>query len=218
MHIQLAASLFVGCAVRAGADAPIAAALKGDAAAFPSRSEDVAAPYSPAKGKKKGHRLLQQMKDRRAQHAKRTKYDRRGPDLGVLSSKKKRHLQEDYDFYCPRDTCPAELCDCADAGGSLMDCVSELRYVCRSGLLGDCVFMDYVGLYEDVYCPFLECVDGGSLDHECDCAFYELYCNRLNSKDCEDALSNLHAQHEQSGDELEPRVLSGHPDKKPFFG
>ena len=39
-------------------------------------------------------------------------------DIGILSWSNNNapcFLQEnDYDYYCPRETCPTELCDCAD--------------------------------------------------------------------------------------------------------
>merc|ERR1719148_502602 len=102
------------------------------------------------------------------------------------------------------ETCPTELCDCAEKGGALEDCTHELQNVCRSGNLGDCVFADYVQVYEEVYCPFVSCVDNGFRENQCDCAFYETYCDRLHSDECLNFLG------------LE--VKSDEPDKKPFFG
>ena len=79
-------------------------------------------------------------------------------DIGILARSNgntPRFLQEnDYDYYCPRETCPTELCDCADGGGSLEDCVDQLQAVCREGKLDQCVFKGYVEMYQDVYCPF----------------------------------------------------------------
>lgn len=130
-------------------------------------------------------------------------------DVGILAKRSARFLQEmevDYDYYCPADTCPAELCDCANSGGSLEDCTTELQNVCRAGRLGDCVYEAYVKIYEDVYCPFVSCVDQGFREDQCDCAFYELYCSRLKSADCADLVQASQADAADGDDE------------KPFFG
>ncbi len=127
-------------------------------------------------------------------------------DIGILAdSTPRRFLQEDaqYDYYCPRDTCPTELCDCAETGGSLEDCTAELQSVCKAGRLADCVFQDYIQVYQKVYCPFVSCVDGGFRDNQCDCAFYELYCNRLMSDECSGGVTGISAND---------------PDKTLFFG
>lgn len=126
-------------------------------------------------------------------------------DVGILSkSDTPRFLQEDdIDYYCPRETCPEELCNCAESGGSLEECTDELRSVCQGGQLGDCVFSSYLQVYQDVYCPFVSCVGEGFHENQCDCAFYELYCNRLEGEECTPFL--------QEADPSEP-------DKKPFFG
>mmetsp|Transcript_8821 Transcript_8821/g.18349 ORF Transcript_8821/g.18349 Transcript_8821/m.18349 type:complete len:311 (+) Transcript_8821:148-1080(+) len=128
------------------------------------------------------------------------------PDVGILSSSQSTipRFLADYDYYCPEDTCPKELCDCANAGGSLEDCSTELQNVCASGRLQDCVFEEYVPVYQEVYCPWTMCLDGGFRVNQCDCAFYEMYCNRLNGEECEDVI-----KHAADSDE---------EDKKPFFG
>lgn len=128
------------------------------------------------------------------------------PDVGILSSSQSTipRFLADYDYYCPEDTCPKELCDCANAGGSLEDCSTELQSVCAAGRLEDCVFEEYVPVYQEVYCPWTMCLDDGFMVNQCDCAFYEMYCNRLNGEECEDII-----KHAAESDE---------EDKKPFFG
>ncbi|KAL7464374.1 hypothetical protein ACHAXS_004707 [Conticribra weissflogii] len=128
------------------------------------------------------------------------------PDVGILSSSQSTipRFLADYDYYCPEDTCPKELCDCANAGGSLEDCSTELQNVCAAGRLEDCVFEEYVPVYQEVYCPWTMCLDDGFMVNQCDCAFYEMYCNRLNGEECEDII-----KHAAESDE---------EDKKPFFG
>lgn len=195
---QLAATLLAGCAARATADAP-AAAVSANAKA----DELVSAPTN---GKKNGHRLLQKFKTRRERlfDSRSRNKDSDNADLGVLKSGTPRFLQDDndYDYYCPEDSCPSELCECANSGGSLEDCTPQLEAVCRAGKLGDCVFKDYVQVYEEVYCPFVACVGEGFRENQCDCAFYELYCERLQGAECEEVVG----------------VASDEPDKKPFFG
>merc|ERR1719491_1531206 len=155
----------------------------------------------------KQRRLLQKFKKRK----QRERNPERNPasksarsDVGILSkSDTPRFLEEaDYDYYCPRDTCPTELCDCADSGGSLEECTEELQSVCSAGKLGDCVFAEYLQVYNEVYCPFVSCVGEGFHENQCDCAFYELYCNRLEGEECTPFIQTA-----ESG-----------PDKKPFFG
>lgn len=201
MHFQLASSLLAGCVVQAVADAPAAVV---DALAVSTPKADLL--NAPTNGKQnKQHRLLKKFKKRkeRAHNAKVQSEQGGESDVGVLSnSNTPRFLQNDYDYYCPHDTCPTELCDCADSGGSLEDCTDELKSVCAAGRLGDCVFGDYVQVYEEVYCPFVSCVGEGFRENQCDCAFYELYCERLQGAECEDVLG----------------VSSDDPDKKPFFG
>jgi len=107
------------------------------------------------------------------------------PDVGILSrsSDAPRFLEgatdDGIDFFCPRTTCPSALCDCAEGGGSLERCASELQSVCLNGQLGDCVFRDYVQVYQSVYCPFTFCLNDGFLENQCDCAFYDLYCAQI---------------------------------------
>ena len=165
-------------------------------------------------------RLLQQKLKKRRQQA--STFTRRKDnqysgavtesDVGILGKRftPPRFLQDetesDYDYYCPADTCPAELCDCANSGGSLEDCTTELQNVCRAGRLGDCVYEAYVKIYEDVYCPFVSCVDQGFREDQCDCAFYELYCSRLKSADCAELVAASQADAADADDE------------KPFFG
>lgn len=198
---QLATSLIVGCAVQAAADSPAAAVN----AATKTQDQQLSAPTND---RKNGHRMLQKFKKRsqRLYNAKKQNKPSVKTDLGLLKSNTPRFLQDDsdsvYDYYCPRETCPAELCDCADTGGSLEDCTKQLQNVCHAGKLGDCVFNEYVQVYEEVYCPFVACVGEGFRESQCDCAFYELYCNRLHGTECEDVLG----------------VASDEPDKKPFFG
>jgi hypothetical protein len=132
------------------------------------------------------------------------------PDVGILSkSGTPRFLQEDTDdevtFFCPRDTCPQALCDCAEEGGSLENCSSELQSVCMNGQLSDCVFVDYVSVYRDVYCPFTFCLNDGFLENQCNCAFYEMYCAQILSDKEKCALLNA-----DSG--------TGDDEKMPFFG
>jgi len=202
MHFQFATSIIAACSVQAFAhDDPAAIA----SAAFDpsSRTEDLAAPTNGKTNNKK-HRMLQKFKKRK-QRALKEAGEQPKADVGALSgnSVTPRFMQEDdYEYYCPRDSCPAELCDCAEAGNSLEDCTGELQSVCRAGKLGDCVFEDYVKVYEEVYCPFVSCVGEGFRESQCDCAFYDLYCARLVGTECKDVLN----------------VESDDPDKKPFFG
>jgi len=201
MHFQTASSIIVGCvAVQAFADDPaptgdaILAAISSPIAHIPERNN-------------RPRRLLQRLKKRKdaATFTRRNRNQNGGKesDVGILAKSGPRFLQDsDYDYYCPQDTCPAELCDCANSGGSLEDCTSQLQSVCRSGKLGDCVYAAYVKVYEEVYCPFVSCVDQGFREDQCDCAFYELYCSRLKSEDCKDILN----------------VDTDDADNKPFFG
>jgi len=201
MHFQIAASVLVGCvAVQAVADAP--AATKISNAASISSSVPLSRELN-----NRPRRLLQRLKKRRdaATFTRRNQNQSgEGFDVGILAKSAPRFLQDSYyEYYCPRDTCPTELCDCADSGGSLEDCTSELQSVCRAGKLGDCVYAAYVKVYEDVYCPFVSCVDQGFREDQCDCAFYELYCSRLKSEECSELLNDADPDD---------------PDKKPFFG
>jgi len=153
----------------------------------------------------KGRRLLQKFKKKREARYNAKFHDKAGEsDVGILNkATPPRFLQDtDYEYYCPRDTCPTALCDCADGGGSLEDCTPQLQDVCRQGKLGDCVFKDYVAVYEEVYCPFAFCQNTGHREDQCDCAFYKLYCDRLQGEECTDVLD----------------ADSTDPDKKPFFG
>ena len=210
MHFQVAVSLLAGCAVQAVADAPAAIATanaeQSSADLLDSKlANDIS--ISP-KSNNKARRLLQKFKKRKQRAYNADSFgDESGSgavDVGIFTKRSNapRFLQDDYDYYCPQDTCPTELCDCADAGGSLEDCTSELQSVCAAGRLGDCVFEDYVQVYQEVYCPFVSCVGEGFRENQCDCAFYELYCERLHGKECEEVLG----------------VASDEPDKKPFFG
>ena len=146
--------------------------------------------------KKKGSRLLHTLQKRKERAYQRhlgelqsnAAESNANPDVGILSSSKTSdppRFLADYDYYCPRDTCPTELCDCADAGGSLEDCSPQLQNVCNAGRLSDCVFEEYVAVYQEVYCPWTMCLGQGSRLNQCDCAFYEMYCTRLNSEECE---------------------------------
>ncbi|KAL3791528.1 hypothetical protein ACHAWO_009735 [Cyclotella atomus] len=145
----------------------------------------------------KAHRLLQRFKDK---HASR-QLQSQSSDLGILSDTP-RFLEDNYSYYCPRDTCPTELCDCADQGGSLEDCTTELQNVCVQGKLGDCVYEGYIAVYQTVYCPFVSCLGEGFRQNQCDCAFYDLYCSRLEGEECMNVVPDA----------------DGGSDKKPFFG
>ncbi|KAL3821687.1 hypothetical protein ACHAXA_003245 [Cyclostephanos tholiformis] len=201
MHFQIAASILTGCvAVNAVADARAATDVS-NAASISSSSVTLSHEMN-----NRPRRLLQRLKKRRdaATFTHRNQnQSEEGSDVGILAKSAPRFLQDtDYEYYCPRDTCPTELCDCADSGGSLEDCTSELQSVCRDGKLGDCVYAAYVKVYEDVYCPFVSCVDQGFREDQCDCAFYELYCSRLKSEECSEILN----------------FSTDDADKKPFFG
>ncbi|KAL7546006.1 hypothetical protein ACHAWF_009351 [Thalassiosira exigua] len=191
----LASSVIAGCVVHAvAAEAGAANAAAGSALAAPTTD----------KGRPKKHRLLQKFKNRRRRLHDAQPQSGSEADLGVLSSNAPRFLQDedDYDYYCPRETCPSALCDCAEQGGSLEDCTPQLQDVCRAGKLGDCVFRDYVQVYEEVYCPFVSCTTDGFREQQCDCAFYDLYCDRLEGQECKEVLG----------------LTSDEADKKPFFG
>ena len=133
------------------------------------------------------------------------------PDVGILSRSRSsdtpRFLQGDDDgvtFFCPRTTCPSALCDCAEDGGSLEQCSTELQSVCLNGKLADCVFSDYVQVYQSVYCPFTFCLNDGFQENQCDCAFYDLYCAQIQEDKAKcDELLNADA---------------GTDEKMPFFG
>mmetsp|Transcript_28191 Transcript_28191/g.60049 ORF Transcript_28191/g.60049 Transcript_28191/m.60049 type:complete len:271 (+) Transcript_28191:140-952(+) len=203
MHFQFATSFLAGCAVQAVAHAP--AAIVSTAAVSSPKTESPL--FTPTNNKKR--RLLQKFKKRKERALKAKRQNEQGgesenADVGILSrSDIPRFLQDsDYDYYCPRETCPSALCDCAESGGSLEDCTDQLQDVCRAGNLGDCVFQDYVHVYEEVYCPFVSCVGEGFRESQCDCAFYDLYCSRLAGEECIDALN----------------VATDDTDKKPFFG
>jgi len=146
--------------------------------------------------KTKAHRLLQRFKDKHnaSRHLQQS-------DVGILSDTP-RFLEDEYEYYCPRDTCPDELCNCADQGGSLEDCTTELQNVCIHGNLADCVYEGYIAVYQTVYCPFVSCLGEGFRQNQCDCAFYELYCDRLNGEECKNVVPDT----------------DGGSDKKPFFG
>jgi len=108
-------------------------------------------------------------------------------DTGVLSNRKLQQPATEY--YCPRDQCPASLCDCADTGADMTDCHAELADVCKAGIIGDCVYEGYVEVYQELYCPFVRCLgksdsDAGGTLEVCDCHFYESYCERLESVEC----------------------------------
>mmetsp|Transcript_25210 Transcript_25210/g.45386 ORF Transcript_25210/g.45386 Transcript_25210/m.45386 type:complete len:272 (-) Transcript_25210:202-1017(-) len=202
MLFHLTTSLLAGCAIQAAADAP--AAITNNGAVSSPKTRDLLSTPTTDNNSNKKHRLLQKFKKRKQRELQ----NQRGgesdqADVGILSSKSDipRFLQNDYDYYCPRESCPAELCNCADSGGSLEDCTDELQMVCRTGQLDKCVFSDYVQVYEEVYCPFVACVGEGFRENQCDCAFYELYCNRLEGAECVPFLQT-----------------SEDPDRKPFFG
>lgn len=203
MHSNLATSIIVGCVARAFADTPKSSTSFNNAASANFLSK-------PKDNTNKKRRLLQKFKKRmeRVYNADGNQFQSNTikTDIGILAdSTPRRFLQEDaqYDYYCPRDTCPTELCDCAETGGSLEDCTAELQSVCKAGRLADCVFQDYIQVYQKVYCPFVSCVDGGFRDNQCDCAFYELYCNRLMSDECSGGVTGISAND---------------PDKTLFFG
>lgn len=202
MRFQIVTPLIAGCVAQVAADATPASVVDTVVASSPNEHEVVSSPTNDV-GEKRQHRLLQRMKKR--YNANNSENQSGGnPDIGILASKSNnpRFLQDDYDYYCPTDTCPTELCDCAEKGGSLEDCTVELQNVCRAGRLEDCVFSDYVKVYEDVYCPFVACTVEGFREAQCDCAFYDLYCTRLVSDDCNTVL----------------QMSTDDPDKKPFFG
>lgn len=192
-----------GCVVQAAADAP-ASIESAVAASAPSKEGDLLSSPTNNDHGRSAHRLLRRFKSRRKLAFRSERGEADGADLGALSSGSDvpRFLQNDYDYYCPRETCPTELCDCADEGGSLEDCTEELQNVCRAGQLSACVFEGYVQVYEEVYCPFVACTQEGFREAQCDCAFYDLYCARLNSDECNAVL----------------QVGSDEEDKKPFFG
>lgn len=200
MQFQFATTFLATCAVQAVAHAP--------AAVSSPKTEDLlsAITNDNTNNNNKKRRLLQKFKKRKQRALEADLQNEVGgesdnSDVGALEIP--RFLQEDdYDYYCPRETCPTELCDCADEGGSLEDCTEQLQNVCRAGKLGDCVFQDYVEVYEEVYCPFVSCVGEGFRESQCDCAFYDLYCDRLAGTECTEVLG----------------VASDAPDKKPFFG
>ena len=214
--MKLSTSIIAGCVAITAAESPPAAIVddaspkiegegEGGVLTSPTNDMDIIT-NSNNNNNKPRHRLLQKIKKRR-ERAYNAKFHSVGgdSDVGILSNKNKpRFLEEenDYDYYCPRETCPAELCDCADSGGSLEDCTEQLQAVCRAGNLGDCVYKGYVKVYEEVYCPFAFCDASGHREDQCDCAFYELYCNRLQGQECTDVLA-------ADTDEV---------DKKPFFG
>ena len=183
MHFPIAASIIAGVAAVATDNVDAAATNNVDAADVSTHTADIPDKSSIPR------RLLQRLKRRKdaATFTRRNQNQSGGKksDVGILSKSAPRFLQDsDYEYYCPRDTCPTELCDCADSGGSLEDCTNELQTVCRAGKLSDCVYAAYVKVYEEVYCPFVSCVDQGFHEDQCDCAFYELYCSRLKSDDC----------------------------------
>jgi len=203
MNFQLAISLLAGCAAQAVADVPAAIAT----AVEESSADLMESKITNSRPKNnKARRLLQKFKKRKERAYNANTQEGGAVDLGIFSKRENapRFLQDDYDYYCPHDTCPTELCDCADAGGSLEDCTTELQSVCAAGKLGDCVFEEYVQVYQEVYCPFVSCVGEGFRENQCDCAFYELYCERLHGGECEEVLGVA--------------VASDEPDKKPFFG
>jgi hypothetical protein len=197
MQSLLATSLLAGCVVQAVADTPKTTDVDAAAANFSSKTNN-----NNKNNKQDRHRLLQKFMKRKES----TNNANVETDIGILANNNtpRRFLQEqEYDYYCPRDTCPTELCDCADGGGSLEDCTAELQSVCKAGRLGDCVFQDYIQVYQEVYCPFVSCVDGGFRENQCDCAFYELYCDRLTSDECSSGVTGISAND---------------PDKTLFFG
>jgi hypothetical protein len=201
MRLDLITPLIAGCVAQVAADVAAASVVDNAVASSPKTHDVVSAPTNEV-GEKKQHRLLQKMKKR---YNASNRQGGGNPDIGILARKSDtpRFLQDDdYDYYCPRETCPNELCECADKGGSLEDCTTELQNVCRAGRLGDCVFSDYVQVYEEVYCPFVACTVEGFREAQCDCAFYDLYCSRLGSDECNTVLD----------------VSTDDPDKKPFFG
>lgn len=194
---QLATPLLAACIVQALSAAP-ATMINNAAVSSPKTQVLLSTPTTNNNKSNKKHRLLMKFKKRQDSE----KHGGENADVGVLSkSNTPRFLEEedDYEYYCPRETCPEALCDCAEKGGSLEDCTSELKQVCHDGLLGDCVYKSYVQVYQEVYCPFVACVAEGFREKQCDCAFYDLYCARLNSNEC-------------------TPFLQTEPDKKPFFG
>ena len=209
--MKLSTSIILGCAAQIAAEAPEELVKNDPSVKFIADHETGGALSSPTNNNEastttinnhKPRRLLQRMKKRREAHFTgfanndNNKFENSGSDsdIGILG-RAPRFLQEnDYDYYCPRDTCPTELCDCADSGGSLEDCVDQLQAVCRAGKLDQCVFKDYVEVYQEVYCPFASCAASGHRENQCDCAFYTLYCDKLQNCKSDD------------------------PDKKPFFG
>ena len=111
-------------------------------------------------------RLFQKLKKRRQLQASMSDNNKQGnaagmPDVGILAKKPDsdpRFLQDsdstgaddtdEIQFFCPRTTCPSALCDCAESGGSLEKCSNELQSVCLNGQLGNCVFHEYVEVYQ----------------------------------------------------------------------
>lgn len=198
---QLATPLLAACMMQALSAAP--ATIVNNVAVSSLKTQVLlSTPATNNNNSNKKHRLLKKFKKR-----KDSEHNGESADVGVLSkSNTPRFLKDDaddYEYYCPRETCPEALCDCAEKGGSLEDCTAELKQVCHDGQLSGCVYKSYVQVYQEVYCPFVACVDEGFREKQCDCAFYDLYCTRLNSNECTSFL--------QTPD-------SDEPDKKPFFG
>lgn len=203
MKYQLATSLLATCIAATAAETAsnVNAATSLENGAPSQRRVLSISDITDAKPNFNARRLLQRFKARKQRAYNPEQSVVGAPDTGILNNNLPRFLQ-DYEYYCPRDTCPSELCDCADEGGALEDCTSQLQSVCLAGKLGDCVYEGYVPVYQAVYCPFVSCLGEGFRENQCDCAFYDLYCSRLTGDECKSII---------------PTASDG-VDKKPFFG
>ena len=78
---------------------------------------------------------------------------------------------------CP-STCNLDLCACVNEKRYPYLCVNELHAVCKTymGIEG-CVPPDSVYYFENVYCPFAQCIIDGISYEQCFCDFYQKACD-----------------------------------------
>ena len=147
------------------------------------------------------------------------------PDVGVLGGRKGRRgdgllfgrvlqtalageivdEEEEEEKPCPYpDTCEPNLCQCvSNDGNKAFDCASELNAVCKgftdangkNWTISGCV-SGKEAYYQNIYCPFAECIVGGGTYEACDCEFYEDFCetvSRMEKFSCNNDRCNMHS-------------------------
>ena len=102
---------------------------------------------------------------------------------GIFADRRLQGADGGADATCAEpDTCEPDLCSCTANEGDAFGCAEELNAVCKgltdatgkTWTLGGCVYN--ISYYDNVYCPFAECVVDGGTFLSCECEFYSDHC------------------------------------------